>query len=297
MRRAQHSAAPGTPEGTTVRDLLGTAAQHLSAAGIDQPRLDARLLLAHALGTPEERFHGREDDRLGDDARRIFEQLIARRLGREPVSRILGTRGFWSLELGINASSLDPRPDSETLIEAVLEHVEPRDTPIRVLDLGTGTGCLLLAVLTEYPQATGLGIDVSPDCVTLARRNAMANRLCDRASFQVGDWGGDVYTIVDVIMCNPPYIPTSIIPNLAPEVAIHEPFRALDGGEDGLDCYRRLCVEFLRLLADNGHIFLEIGHDQRRAVTHIMEEAGLRTVSAKADLAGHDRCLIIKRGD
>lgn len=294
MTHAERSHIPGTPAGAPIGQRLEDAARQLSTAGIDQPRLDARLLLAHALGAPRERFYGREADLVSADIGRAFDQLIARRLGREPVSRILGTRGFWSLNLEINASSLDPRPDSETLVEAVLERVLPRVAPIRVLDLGTGTGCLLLSVLAEFRQATGLGIDISAECVALAARNAAANGLDDRATFQIGDWNGGLHAIFDVIMCNPPYIPTEVIPSLAPEVAIHEPFRALDGGADGLDCYRRLSVEFYQLLAENGHVFLEIGHDQRAAVTNIIEAAGLRVVSARADLAGHERCLIIK---
>jgi release factor glutamine methyltransferase len=294
---AERSTVPGTPEGPTIGRILKDAARRLSGAGIENPRLDARLLLAHALATPRERLYGREDECLEVGIGRMFDQLIARRLAREPVSRILGNRGFWSLNLEINASTLDPRPDSETLVEAVLARIESREATIRVLDLGTGTGCLLLSVLAEFRQATGLGIDISPDCVAIAARNAAANGLDDRASFQVADWNRGLEVIFDVIMCNPPYIPTAIIPSLAPEVAIHEPFRALDGGADGLDCYRLLSVKFCQLLAENGHIFLEIGHDQRPEVTNIIEAAGLKVVSARADLAGNERCLIITHRD
>jgi release factor glutamine methyltransferase len=288
---------PNMVDTPTIREMLADAAQRLVAAGVDQPRLDARLLLGHALGDPQAHFHGREEEVPTEHARGNFEDLVGRRLRREPVSRILGTRGFWTLDLEINAASLDPRPDSETLVEAVLEHSPRREAPLRVLDLGTGTGCLLLSVLAEFPQATGLGIDISPDCTALAARNARANGLGDRARFQTGDWIKGLHAIFDVIMCNPPYIPTSTIQHLAPEVAHHEPPRALDGGVDGLDCYRRLALTFSETLAENSHIFLEIGFDQCQVVMEIMAAAGLRTLSVKSDLAGHDRCLVIKRDD
>jgi len=266
----------------------------MAAVGIEAPRLDARLLLALALMAPKDRFYGREDDLLDADASAAFDQLVSRRCQREPVSRIVGRRGFWTLDLELNEGSLDPRPDSETLIEAVLEHVAPRQMPLRVLDLGTGTGCLLLSVLAEYPNATGLGVDLSLACVALAGRNARRNQLESRAEFQNGDWMGDIHTIFNVIICNPPYIPSGQISALAPEVAVHEPLLALDGGVDGLDCYRRLAVGFADVLAENGLIFLEIGHDQQAPVIEVMQQAGWRTVAVRPDLAGHDRCLVLQ---
>lgn len=280
----------------TIGAVLADAARRLTAAGIDQPRLDARILLAHALGMPGNGLYGQEEQDIGVTVRDDFETAISRRLNREPVSRIIGSRGFWSLDLELTAAALDPRPDSETLIEAVLAHAGPRETPIRVLDLGTGTGCLLLSVLAEYPEATGLGIDISPDCVSLAIRNAAANGLAERASFQIGHWDEGLHTIFDVIMCNPPYIPTATIADLAPEVRDHEPRGALDGGPDGLDCYRELAARFPRRLAENGHIFLEIGHDQHADVTRIMAENALVTATVRQDLGGRDRCLIIRCG-
>jgi release factor glutamine methyltransferase len=228
--------------GGAIGVRLDDACRRMTAVGIEAPRLDARLLLALALKAPEDRFYGREDDLLNPDASAAFDELVARRCQREPVSRIVGRRGFWTLDLELNEASLDPRPDSEALIEAVLEHVAPRQTSLRVLDLGTGTGCLLLAVLAEFPNATGLGVDLSSACVALAGRNARRNHLESRAEFQSGDWMADIYTIFDVIICNPPYIPAGQISTLAPEVAVYEPRLALDGGVDGLDCYRRLAV-------------------------------------------------------
>ncbi len=283
-------------DASTVRDLLDDASRRFAAADIAQPRLDARVLLAHVLGAPGERFYGREDKAVSSVVGMAFDAVVRRRLNREPVSRILGSRGFWSLEFELNEAALDPRPDSETLIEAVLDHVAPREAPLHVLDLGTGTGCLLLSVLAEFQQARGTGIDISPECVSLARRNAKANRLEDRVTFQVAHWDDGLDTIFDVILCNPPYIPRSVVPTLEPEVAVHEPVRALDGGPDGLDCYRDLASRFGRVLAENGHVFLEIGHDQRAEVTAIMAGKGLKTIAVRSDLAGHDRCLVLQDG-
>lgn len=282
--------------GATIRALLNAATRDLADAGVAQPRLDARILLAHVMDAPKERFYGREDESLPAPTRAAFDTAIQRRAHREPVSRILGTRGFWSLDFELGAATLDPRPDSETLIEAVLDHVASRDAPLRILDLGTGTGCLLLSVLAEYPNARGTGIDISPDCVELATRNAVANGLADRVSFQVGNWDDGLDGIFDVIMCNPPYIPTSVVAELEPEVAAHDPVTALDGGADGLDCYRDLAQGFHRILAENGSVFLEIGHDQRWDVSRLMHARGLNIISTRADLAGHDRCLVIQHG-
>jgi release factor glutamine methyltransferase len=287
----------GSNAGGAIRARLDDACRRMAAVGIEAPRLDARLLLALALKAPEDRFYGREDDLLDADASATFDQLVSRRCQREPVSRIVGRRGFWTLDLELNEASLDPRPDSETLIEAVLEHVTPRQAPLRALDLGTGTGCLLLSILAEYPNATGLGVDLSLACVALAGRNARRNRLESRAEFQNGDWMGDIHTIFDVIICNPPYIPAGQISTLAPEVAVHEPRLALDGGVDGLDCYRQLAVGFADVLAEHGLIFLEIGHDQQASVSKVMQQAGWRTVATRSDLAGHDRCLVLQIGN
>lgn len=280
--------------GGAIGVRLDDACRRMTAVGIEAPRLDARLLLALALKAPEDRFYGREDDLLNPDASAAFDELVARRCQREPVSRIVGRRGFWTLDLELNEASLDPRPDSEALIEAVLEHVAPRQTSLRVLDLGTGTGCLLLAVLAEFPNATGLGVDLSSACVALAGRNARRNHLESRAEFQSGDWMADIYTIFDVIICNPPYIPAGQISTLAPEVAVYEPRLALDGGVDGLDCYRRLAVGFSDVLSENGLIFLEVGHDQQASVIEVMQQGGCRTVAVRSDLAGHDRCLVLQ---
>lgn len=275
-----------------VATVLTTAAGRLAKAGVEQPRLDARLLLAHALSLPDEGFFGREEMTVATEDLMRYDALVSRRCAREPVSRILGTRGFWTLDLEINHASLDPRPDSETLIDAVLEHLPDREAGLRVLDLGTGTGCLLLSILTEYPNARGIGIDRSIACVDLAARNAARNNLAGRAQFRPGDWIRGLDAIFDVILSNPPYIPDHEIARLAPEVADHDPRAALDGGADGLACYRRLAADMHRVLAPNGLVFLEIGHDQATAVRDIFEPGPLGYRALKKDLGGRDRCLV-----
>lgn len=278
---------------TTIREALAAAARRLAEAGVDQPRLDARLLLAHALDAPEERFYGREDDPLNVDASRRFEALTIRRADREPVSRIIGRRGFWDLELELAPATLDPRPDTETLVERALEAFPDRDAALRMLDLGTGTGCLLLAVLGAYPNARGIGTDLAGECVAVATRNAERAGLAGRAAFRQSDWTAEIEGIFDVIMCNPPYIPAGDIDGLEPEVARHDPRLALDGGPDGLDCYRRVLPEMAALLAQNGRIFLEIGADQRQGVEALARACPLDVVDTVADLGGRDRCVIL----
>jgi release factor glutamine methyltransferase len=218
--------------------------------------------------------------------------VVARRARREPVSRIVGRREFWSLDFMLSPATLDPRPDSECLIEAALA-AAPEDAATLVLDLGTGSGCLLLAFLSERKRATGLGVDLSADAVATARENAARLGLAERARFAVGDWGAGVTGGFDLILCNPPYIPAGDIEGLAPEVAHHDPRLALAGGEDGLEAYRELAPELARLLRPRGRAVLEVGHGQADAVGRLMAAAGLSTHARRADLGGIERCLTL----
>ena len=279
----------------TVSMALHQARMRLAATGVDRPDLDARILLAKASGVPRERFYGKEDGTISTDQLAVFRSLVARRCRGEPVSRIVGTREFWSLELAIDASTLDPRPDSETLVEAVLEHFPERRFPLRALDLGTGSGCLLLAILSEYRQAQGLGIDIDAGCLAMARQNAAMHGLAARARFALGDWADGCHETFDMVLCNPPYVPAAAIASLAPEVACYDPRRALDGGGDGLNCYRRLVSGLPQALNGNGMAFLEIGAGQADAVRAILESAGLIGRGSRRDLGGHERCLIASR--
>lgn len=255
-------------------------------AGVsDTPRLDAELLMAHALGVP------REAMLLGDyEVPAGFEALIERRAAHEPVAYITGRRAFWTIELEVTSDVLIPRPDSETLIEACLDFVEDerhRTEPARILDLGTGSGALLLAGLDQWPGATGVGIDASEAALMVARRNG--ERIAPgRAAFCLGDWGSALNDRFDLILCNPPYIEDAA--SLPPDVRDYEPQAALFAGSDGLDCYRRIVPDLPRLLAPRGMIAVEIGAIQADAVCALFEQAGL-SPRVRHDLAGRPRAI------
>ncbi len=267
--------------GTALR--AGTTA--LTAAGIDDAALEARWLMAHALGVP----HNTALDRSAA-APAAFAPLLARRLAREPLAYITGRQGFWTLDLEVSPATLIPRADSETLIAAALAHVQ---SPARILDLGTGTGCLLLACLVEFPSAFGIGIDLNPEAAALAARNAQANKLADRASFCAGSWADAISGRFDLILSNPPYIEAAVIPGLMPEVAQHEPARALDGGRDGLDAYRAICAALPRLLTLDGMAIFELGAGQEGDVVAIAHQYGLERVACSTDLGGIARALVL----
>jgi release factor glutamine methyltransferase len=270
-----------------------TAAARLAGAGISESRREARLILALALGVEPSMVLGYPERPLERAAAARFEALVGRREAREPFSRLACERGFWTLELALSPETLDPRPDSETLIRAVLDRFPHRESPLRVLDLGTGSGCLLLALLSEYPKATGIGVDRLSGAVETARRNAAAASLAARACFLVGHWAAAVDTAVDVILSNPPYIPSDLIERLAPEVARYEPREALDGGADGLGAYRELAPELRRLLRAGGSAFIELGAGQAADVAAIMAQQGLSLAEVGRDLAGIERCAVL----
>lgn len=279
----------------TVRSLLDEAGRRLAAAGIEAARLDARLLLAAAMETSPERLIGEPDAAPSVPARERFAAGIARRLAREPVSRILGRREFWSLPLRIGPATLDPRPDSETLVSTALARIADRKARLNVLDLGSGSGCLLLALLTELPRARGLGVDLSPGAVAIAARNAAALGLGRRARFRVGDWDRGIAGRFDLIVSNPPYIARAEIAALAPEVALHEPRLALDGGADGLAAHRAVAAALERRLLPDGLALVEIGAEQADAAPVVYAAAGLFPEECERDLAGMLRALILRR--
>lgn len=272
---------------------MRSAESRLAAAGVAQPRLDAQLLMAHGLGCDRATVVLRAREPLQAEQGAAFDALVARRLTREPLSHILGRREFWSRDFKVTADTLAPRADSETVIEAVLGHIRNRQLrPQRILDLGTGTGCLLLALLTELPDAFGIGIDRSEQAVRVARENARHLGLERRSAFAVSDWASALAAGFDVILSNPPYIPSATIDGLDPEVALYEPRAALDGGPDGLDAYRHLLPVMARLLAPNGVIALEIGGDQGNSVNALAAQAGFSYIQCEKDLESRDRCIL-----
>jgi release factor glutamine methyltransferase len=280
----------------TVASSLAEAAGLLAAAGIEEPRREARLLLAAVLTVDTAIILGHPDRVLGRSERTRFAGLLARRAAREPSARVLGRREFWSLDFALAPETLIPRPDSETLVEAALANISDRSAALRLLDLGTGTGCLLLALLSELPAAIGIGIDLVPNAAVTARRNAVALGLAGRSRFIAGSWGTAIMGRFDVIVANPPYIASAAIAALAPEVAQYDPRVALDGGTDGLDSYLALAPDLLRLLSESGVAVVELGAGQAEPVAAIMRQMGLVTEEICRDLAGIERCLVMRRG-
>ena len=281
--------------GPSVGAALDRGARRLHAAGVPEARREARLLLAHAAGVGRETLIGWPERPLGAGARDSFDRLLARRAAREPMAHVLGYREFWSLRFRVGRHVFDPRPDSETLIEAALRRVDDRRAPLRLLDLGTGSGCLLLALLRELPAACGVGVDIDARAAAAARGNACALGLAARARFVVGDWDACVGGAFDLVVANPPYLPSGGIAALAPEVARFEPRGALDGGADGLAAYRVLAPAIARRLAVRGIAAVEIGAGQAPAAARIMAGAGLDRAGLRNDLAGVPRCLILRR--
>ncbi len=275
-----------------VGPALRRAAARLREAGIDAPSLDATLLLAEATGQERSRLIAFPERALSTDELSAYEALLVRRARREPVSRILGRREFWSLNFAVTADTLDPRPETEVLVEAVLARLNGPEAELRILDLGCGSGCILLALLSELGKAEGLGVDSSAAAVEVARGNAEALGLRDRAAFQVGDWAAGLEGRWQAIVSNPPYIIESEIGDLAPEVSRYDPRQALCGGADGLDAYRVLLPQAARLLAPEGLLALEFGIDQGNAVQRLAEAAGFTVRDIVRDLAGRQRCLI-----
>jgi release factor glutamine methyltransferase len=212
----------------------------------------------------------------------------------EPLSRILAKREFWGLEFTLSVDTFDPRPETETVVEAVLRRKPDRHAPLQVLDLGTGTGCLLLALLSELPRADGVGIDIAQGAVRTAARNAVLLGLGDRARFFVGDWASAVSKRFDAIVANPPYITSEALLLLPREVACHDPWRALDGGEDGLQAYREIAEAIPELVSPDGIVATEIGAGQAGAVAAVLKANGLVVDGIEKDLAGVTRCVVAR---
>jgi len=279
----------------TRRGALKEAVALMKTAGLDTPVLDARLIVQHALGVDWHTLFLKDDLPLADDERRRLEDQLARRAAHEPVSRIVGRRHFWTLDLAVTPETLDPRPDTESVIESVIAAIPDRSRPLQVLDLGTGTGALLLALLVEYPHAAGLGIDRSPGALAAAAANASSHGLDARARFAEGDWCAGLAGSFDVIVSNPPYITEPDLAGLPPEVRDYDPSFALDGGPDGLNAYRAILPALSTLLAPRGLAVVEIGAGQSDAVIRLGEESGLAVTSRRKDLSGVERAIGFRR--
>ena len=276
-----------------IARALKAAEDRLSVRS-SSPRLDARLLLAHAMGIEAARVPISADSPLSDDVVRRFDAAIGRRLSGEPVSRILGRRAFWTLDLAITSDVLDPRPDSEAVVEAVLARLGTRDDALSLLDFGTGSGCLLLALLAELPHARGLGVDLSQAALRVAAANAAAHGLGRRARFLASDWDTALSGQYDVIVSNPPYVADREVETLAPEVRGYDPRLALSGGADGLESYRKVLPALRRRLAPGGFAVLEVGAGQAAAVADMACRNDLIHIGSQYDLAGIERAVVLQ---
>jgi release factor glutamine methyltransferase len=279
--------------GTTAAQARRALADAFRAAGLDTPELDARVLVGHALGLDHTGLTLAGERKLDGDEARMVSALAVRRLAREPVARILGVREFWGLPLHLNAATLVPRPETETVVEAALVAIDEdgaRTRALRIADLGTGSGALLIALLSELPNASGIGTDVSPEALAAARANAGRSGVLPRARFAACDFGSALDGGYDLVVSNPPYIASGDLAALPPEVR-HDPRRALDGGADGFDCYRAIAAQAPRLLKHRGLLVAELGVGQAPAVAELFRAAGLVTSPARADLAGIPRAL------
>lgn len=277
-------------------EALKKAAGDLTTAGVASPRLDAEILLAHILGLERTDLLGRWGDVLNPRQIDKFESLIARRKKREPVARITGIQEFWSLPFLVNDSTLLPRPDSEILVEVVIKKAKAlRKKNLKILDFGTGSGCLLLAILSELPKATGIGLDIKKEAITCARENAQSLGLEDRTEFKKFNWNG--YSPIslgfyDILISNPPYIETAEIKNLAPEVRKFEPFVALDGGKDGLKHYQEILYMATGPLNPKGcFAAFEVGEGQAESVGNLLKNKGFFDIVVYKDLNQIDRVV------
>ena len=300
MLEQSHSKPPnsGVPPGLDT--IWRRAADRLRQSGLPSAELDARLLLEHVCEIDHETVIREPERPLNEAQAEIFERLLRRRLKREPVARITGVRSFWKHDFRLAPETLDPRPDTETLIEAALSLISEaggRQAPLDILDLGTGSGCLLLSLLVEAPGARGLGTDISAAALACAKANAGALGLGDRVGFLQADWLDTLRGSFDLIVTNPPYIPTNEIDALAPEVAGYDPRHALDGGADGLEAYRKIIASLARVLAPGGWAILEVGDGQAPALRELLADANFEFAADGfrefADLSGKIRCVAV----
>ena len=281
-------------------DTLATLRKKIEARlrkkGIEEAPLDARLLISHIIPVTEIDFAINADQTVSNEQQNLIDILVQKREKRIPMSQIFGEKEFWSLSFKVTRDTLTPRPDSETLIEVALNEFEDKNATLSILDLGTGSGCLLLTLLSELKNATGLGIDVSTSAIKVANENATDLSLNNQASFLKSNWFEKLSKTkkFDLIIANPPYIGLNEKPELTPEVCEHEPYSALFAGEEGLDDYRIIAADISSYMSEKSIIILEIGYRQSSAVIDIFEQKGFKNINVFQDLGGRDRCLLIR---
>jgi len=272
-----------------LQSLLEKAQKNLQDHGVEGPLRDARILMAHALGKDISFLIGHPEYALTQNQVELFEDYVTQRQNRIPVSRILGVREFWSLNFEISPDTLDPRPDTEILVEQVVLWAKSNQID-SILDLGVGSGCILISILSELFHIRGVGVDLNSKALEVAKRNAVVHGVLDRCAFIHSSWGDGIQgKTFDIIVSNPPYIPLSA--QLEPEVSLYDPHVALFGGADGLECYRHIFKDVSGLLNPNGQVFVEIGQGQHKDVIAIAQSFGLQWVKTTKDLVGIERCL------
>jgi release factor glutamine methyltransferase len=276
---------------TTTGDLVLTTARRLAAAGIELASLEARLLVGHALEASLETVIAHPERAVTGSEAEIAGNLAARRESGEPLAYILGKREFWSLPFQVTPDVLIPRPETEVLVETALRLTPAAGSPIRILDLGTGSGCILLALLSERPAARGVGVDRSQAALRIAQDNALRLGLAHRCAFVCAHWGSALTSSFDLIVTNPPYIGSGDYGAVDDAVRRFEPAIALSGGSDGLDAYRSFGGDVARLLARGGHAVVEVGAGQAETAEVVLASRGLRAIATGRDLAGRERCL------
>lgn len=287
--------ADETLSGKTIEAARRAVAARFKLAGIETPELDARLLIGAVLNLDHTGLAVETGRRITGKEAAAIENFVLRRIAHEPVARVLGYKEFWGLNFKLSDETLIPRPDTETVVAAALEFLRKRPAslrPVRIADIGTGSGAILLALLSEIPNATGVGTDISADALAAAHTNAQNFGLAARTNFVCCDYAETLSGPFDVIVSNPPYIPSADVTGLAPEVRDHDPHLALDGGADGLEAYRRIAVQAAALLTQDGALIVEVGYDQGAEVSQIMRAAGLTVQGPpRADLGGIDRVV------
>ncbi|MDG4720049.1 MULTISPECIES: peptide chain release factor N(5)-glutamine methyltransferase [Thalassospira] len=291
------SSMPGSTP--TLGTLMAEGVAALNAAGIENARMDTRILLARAAGVDGGRISAWPEDEVSDEKTALFRDMISRRIGHEPVGRILGERDFWRHTFKLAPDTLEPRPDSETLVEWAIDFLEDNDAP-SIVDFGTGTGCLLLSALGDLPGSSGIGLDISEGAIACARENAKALDLGVQVAFRVSDWDSAITDAeraagFDLVMSNPPYITRDEMEALSPEVQKFDPRRALTDEGDGLAAYRVLSKVAFDLAKPGGFVIFEIGHGQEKDVGQLLVEAGFVGVEYREDLGGIVRCVAAKK--
>jgi len=286
----------------TIKDLYIKTKEALEEGAIPNNATEARRLIAHVLNVKEDIFITNADMPIAEEQQlKSIDDIIKRRIAGEPLSKIIGTQEFWGLPFYVTKDTLDPRPDTETLIEAVLDYCNKNnlsDKPLKILDLGTGTGCILISLLSELPKAIGVGVDYSQEALDIAQTNIALNNLNDRINLIQSDWCASVTLAdFDIIVSNPPYIREDVIPQLSEEVKNHDPILALLGGKTGLDAYEKILFSVKSEKNVTARLFLEIGFDQLNDLVRLADDSNLRVCDSRTDLAGNPRVVEIACGD